>query len=535
MADRYIINRINKFYGGIVRAERDRTVGASLNIEELDVFSNQDFIEPETIFETDSGSSGGIFDYAFGGSSLYGLSKDGSNKIKIWELTTAGADNPGNWSALFTSGNNFHAEHIPSMIWHEQTESSTQKDYLYYIGDPGGSNTPMYRFGDLDSSPTESSTDVDATAMTLTGITTSNSTTPFPRIRLDGEIFIGHGQFVAKVDKNGVFTEKAFTLPVSWDAISFTAVSGTLYILSRNTKEPSISKIFIWDTTATEQFDDVIIIPMGGAQAVINQNEVIRIFCAQNSILRIYELLGKSPIKTHELANMQDNTGTAEPGATRVGRSVPDNTVFLKDNVVYFGLWKTDKPGLYALGQTSQRTPLALVLSRRFDTTDYSNHRPVAATSVGPNFFAGFFDDNASPDDYVSVRIEGNNSPTRSSNAVYESVWIDAGSPETVKDWPFFFIVTKPIPTSCLIKVDFRVDNNTAYDTTSAYDDTNNDALDNANDFALDGGTADTFWQREINSILGRVIQVRLRFTSSTTSKATLFLVSLLSRENELL
>ena len=393
----------------------------------------------------------------------------------------------------------------------------------------------MFRFGDLAGVPTESSGDVDATTMTLSGITTSNSATPFPRIRLDGEIFFGHGQFVAKVDKNGVFTEKAFTLPTSWDAISFTPVSGTLYILSRNTKEPSISKIFIWDTTATEQFDDVIVVPMGGAQAIINQNEIIRVFCSQNAVLRIYELLGKSPIKSHELANMQDNTTTAEPGATRAGRSVPDNTIFLKDNVVYFGLWKTDKPGLYALGQTNQRTPLALVLSRRFDTTDYSNHRPVAATSVGPNFFAGFFDDNASPDDYVSVRIEGNNSPTRSSNAIYESIWVDAGSPETVKDWPFFFVVTKPMPDSCLLKVDFRVDNKTIYDPTSAYDDVNNDALDNVNDFNLGGGTADTFWQREIKSIQGRAIQVRLRFTSSTTNKVTLFLVSLLSREHDLI
>lgn len=152
----------------------------------------------------------------------------------------------------------------------------------------------------------------------------------------------------------------------------------------------------------------------------------------------------------------------------------------------------------------------------------------MASISVGPNVYSVYID-NASTATYTVMRTEENNSPTRSSNAVYESIWIDAGSPEINKEWLGFYVTTRPMAASTSVLVDARVDNATSYDTSSDF------TLSNSNDQTLDGNTADTFWFREWPSVIGRTIQVRIAFTSSGTSRVSLYSISMLSREGSLL
>ena len=192
---------------------------------------------------------------------------------------------------------------------------------------------------------------------------------------------------------------------------------------------------------------------------------------------------------------------------------------------MYFGLWKTDKTGLYAIGKAGARLPTALILSRRFDTSSYALHKPQAANAFGPNFFCAF-DDNGSAD---FARIENNNSHTRSSNATDESILIDAGDSYASKSWMGFLLKTKSMPDDCSIKIDVNIDNDSAFDTG------NTDTITNADDQQSDGETADRFWHREWSHAIGRMIQIRIRFTSSTTSKAQLYSIGLLSQEQSLI
>jgi len=537
MADTIRLNRINKWNGGITINDRDLREGVCLNAEEVDIFSNPGFIQPETILAANSTDNGNvasgtprrIWAYtADNAGRLWALSDDAAAtpKAKIWKIASAGSNtSAGNYVATLTSAQDARgSNYVSNMSWHG-TGDPIDKAYLYFIV---GTNS-LYRTEDIMVDDTPDSED---SVGTLSNITATSKY--IPMIRVAGELFIGNGQFVNKVDGTGVYVTSAFTLPNGWSCVDFAPLGDELLILAESVSTTeNTSKVFFWDMTATTGIDNEVTIPMGGPQSIVNHGETIRIFCAKNGNLRIYELNGLMPLKTHEIdcyneASMNNDSYIIYP-----------NSVFVKDNILYFGLSRSaasDDSGLYALGRTIEGGPLALVLAKRFSSTASAagkSHHPFAAKSAGPNIFVSYCARGAS-DVNTIVRVEEMNSPTRSSTAVYESIYIDGGRPETVKDWIGFRVVTKPIPTGCTITVDARTDNATSYDSNSSF------ALTSSNDQTHEGTAgstdgANTFWSRSWTSVVGRAIQVRISFTSSSTSKASIYFLSLLSREQELL
>jgi len=77
-----------------------------------------------------------------------------------------------------------------------------------------------------------------------------------------------------------------------------------------------------------------------------------------------------------------------------------------KDGILYFGVYKTDKSGIYALGQVDSGDPIALILSKRFSTTDYSAHKPIGLFIHGSNYYGAYNDT-----DNLACRCESMNDP----------------------------------------------------------------------------------------------------------------------------
>ena len=278
---------------------------------------------------------------------------------------------------------------------------------------------------------------------------------------------------------------------------------------------------------------------------------------------------------------------------------IPDATKFLFEDSVYFGLWKSDKSGLYQFTKYDEGLSYALILHKRFHTVSvssitrggtgnltatlttatkhglvandvivvtgasqsayngtflvasapttstltytmasdpaatasgtlkcttasYSLHTPYAAFGAGPNMYASFDNDGTSS---ISI-LQGNNSPTYSSNAVIETVYITGGAPESRKEWPGFITITEPLASSCAISICSRVDNATSYDSATMF------TLDTSNDQTYDGAVADTYWRREWVSAVGRTLQTMIRFISnSSTSKPTLNNIGIMSKD----
>ena len=499
------ITKLQQFFGGITKGERDRRVGVAFNVEDCDIFENQDYIEPTTIFVADDITRRTQAYEVSEADNGYAYSQSADGDAEIMVLATASADNPTTWSSAFESTGDVHPN--GTLAWFKW---NTGADYLYYPT-ISGTTVSLKKLGDL-TTYTETTAALNGTdATTLDGLDATGDRMQF--IKGFTEMYILNGKYISKISSAGVFTQHAFTLDDNLTAVSAALKGEFLYILCKYANAGlNSSRIAVWDLSHTTQAVDYIDVPCGGPQWIANHGDILRVLCVRSGTAQFFEVQqGLHAVKTHELASMKTETA-AQPIS-------PVNTVFIDNNILYFGLWKTDKTGLYALGRVTEGAPLALVLAKRFDTSDYSTHTPNAASKFGNNWFAAMLD-NATEN---TMRIEGNNSPTRSSNAVYESVWFDGGNPEAIKDWRGYIVLSKVIPTSCEIKVDCKVDNATNYDTNSLV------TLTSTNDYNHGGGTAGTYWHRITTSLAGRFLRIRIRFTSSTTTKPTLYQVSILS------
>ena len=424
------IKIIDNFAGGICRDDKSNVLGACSNIEEVDIFSNKDYVQAEQIMSADTlPATSELYAYCVDDSdTVYGYGKEtGASKTRIFNVANGGADNPGAWATLFTSADTTDLATIISPIAFHKT-SETGNNFLYYI--VGASATWKLVRLRID---TLAETDVG----TLTGLTGSFDRPTMKRFF--GELFITHGQFVAKVDDDGTFTEKAWTLPNSQIAIDIIPVSDVAIVLARNTNRfINETTGYWWDLESSNQFDDQFKIPMGGGQWISNWKEKVIVFCATNGIGKFFMLSGAFPgaqpleMPGRLLLNMGAETTTQPISSPKM--------LSQKDGILYFGLFKTDKTGIYALGQIDSDAPIALILSKRFLTTDYSAHKPTALLVHGSNYY-GAYNDTTN----MNSRCESNNSPTRSSQAVVETIWQDWGTSIQKKDLIRAYINSYPL------------------------------------------------------------------------------------------
>ena len=491
---------IDKFFGGMVRDDKSKVAGGALNIEELDIFSNANYFQAEQVFTADAlpASTEVYARTADSSDTVYAYGKETSgNKVRIVSVANGGGSNPGAFSTLFTSADTTYLAYSLSPIaWFKTSESGKTGGFLYYVVKDASNNCILKRY-DITGAA-ESSTDSASASMPLSGLTGSYDRITFKVIF--GELTITHGKYIAKVDKDGVFTQYAFTLPNESIAVDIIPVSDVCIILARNTNRLlNESKGYWWDLTATTQVDDSFTIPCGGPQWIFNHKETIKIMCAINGRARFYQMSGAFPgavpieIPGLSLENIASETSTQPISSSKM--------VATKDNILYFGVYKTDKTGIYAIGQLDSDKPTALILSKRYATTNYANHAPTSLYIQGPNFYGDFSDNGTAS----SVRCETLNSPDRSSNAIYESIQIDDGDPTVDKDLPGVYINTKPLAASTSVALSVASD----YGSYSSYTRPDGTALNTAS--ALQG-------YFKVGLAGKKVFQLKLALTSSGTS-----------------
>jgi hypothetical protein len=444
---------INKFYGGIVRDEKSTVTGSASNIEEIDIFTNKDYFQAEQIFSADAlPASTEVYAYTSGSDdTVYGYGKETANsKIRIVSVASGGGSNPGAFATLFTGSDSTNLATPLSPVEFFKTTEVSNNTSLYFIK---GTSTSWYisRYN-LGAAAEQRWT---GTAWSGSGSWDSNSqltglngTFMRPTMRIIyGELYICNGNLIAKVDEDGTFDNAAFTLPNDWEAVDIVAVGSSAIILARNiSRTVNYTKGYWWDLTTDEQFDDSFTIPMGGPQWIYNHREMLKIFCSLNGKARIYQMQPYAGAMPVELPGISiDNTGTE----TSTQPVSPSKMVHAKENVLYFGLFKTDKSGLYALGRLDSDKPEAYILSKRFHTTSYATHSPTGGLIQGANFYAAFSDNGTAS----TARCETLNSPDRSSNAVYETIVVDDGNPLNDKAIKSIQITTQPLVASTDVDV----------------------------------------------------------------------------------
>lgn len=480
---------IKTFYGGITRDEKSRINGAALNVEELDIFSNADFVQAEQIMTADTlPATTNVYAYDSGSTAIcyaYG-EETGASKVRLLSVASGGSDDPGAFSTLFTSADATNlAYKISPLIFHRTTEANT--DYLYYLT-KASTTISLKRYSITGAS--------ESTVGTLTGLDGTGDRVSFKK--MFGEIIITNGKYIAKVDKDGVFTDDAFVLPNDWIAVDMIAVSDVCLILSRYVDSTvNFCKGYWWDLTSTAQVDDSFNLPSGGPQWIVNHQESILMLCAHNGSARFFALSGAYPGSLpQELPGITLANVGLEVDLQPVSSS---KMVAEKDKVLYFSLFKTDKTGIYALGKLDADKPRALVLSKRYSTSDYSLHKPTSLFILGPNYYGSFNDNGTS----TAARCESRNSPNRSTSAIYESVQIDDDSPLMNKSFDAIYIGTKPLTASTDINVF------TAYDYGSYGEVFRDDGTSLATTSAVQGAFKTTLGKAK------KVTQVKVELVSS--------------------
>lgn len=438
------IKLINKFYGGITRDDKSKIVGSAYNIEEIDIFGNADFVQAEQIFSTYT-LPASTEAYAFTSDQNdagYVYGKDtATGAVRLLSTANAGSSNPSNFTTLLTSADVTNLPYVPSPLQYFRTTEGN-KNYLYYLT-KNSTTITLKRFC--------TDTATESTVGTLTGLNGS-----FDRLSMKvifGELFVMNGQYITKIDKDGVFTEKAFTLPNEWKAVDLVAVSDVGIILGQYIDiGVNFSKGFWWDLTSVTQVDDSFDIPCGGPQWIVNHKETVKMCCAINGTGRFFQLSG--PYAGAAVIELPGMTLQNVAAATALQPISSPKMVGVKDKILYFALYKTDKTGVYAIGQIDNDKPNALILSKRFSTTSYALHAPTALMILGSNYFGAFSDNGTA----AAVICKTLNSPNRSSSGIYESVVIDDDNPLSNKNLNTVYITTYPAVASTDVNVSVAAD-----------------------------------------------------------------------------
>lgn len=517
---------ITKFYAGIVRDDKSKIVGGAFNCEELDIFSNQDYIQAEQIMSAQTiPASTEVYAYASGDRDgatnpvMYGYGKrtDASNQVRLIELASGGANDPGNFTTLATSTDTTNLSSLVSDLKFLRDTAASNPTSLYFI--MGASATwylVRWNIGAAEFQIWNGSAWAAGTSNASSDLTGLDGNFMRPTMKvIFGELYICHGQYIAQVDKDGTFTEKKFTLPKEWEAVDIIGIADIFLILCRNkNRSANYCRAFWWDGASASQFNDSFVLPVGIPLWIVNHQERIKMAAVGSGILRLFQLSGAFPG-----AVPIELPGIALPDIAADASTRPISSAKMvseKDKILYFGLNKTDKSGIYALGQLDADKPNALILSKRFDTSDYSLHQPTALHIQGPNYYAAF-DDNGTAD---HSRCESNNSPTRSSNAVYESIFDDDGDARLDKILEELVILSRPLAASTSIVLSVGVDYG-SYVTKTRPDGTN-----------FTGTNAVLGFYKPASR--GKVLQYKMAFTSSTTNSAKItgIYLKLISNKN---
>lgn len=487
---------IPKFYGGISDDIRNGLkYGKFYNSEEVDIYSSKDYVQPVATMINDSVTGYTNFsDYTLGDTGiLYALCvKTSGNVAAIYKKVTPSGATPSAWASVIDCTVAPAAQGYSPLSFFKTTESSVVKKYLYYHT----AANKLSRYGDINGAPTE--TTVFGTLSGLTGTTSEK----LCHVVDSGTLFIANGNYIAEVTSQGNFIDKAYTLPtglVAVDMTPFVLSTGGDYmaILCQDSLDPNHSIIILWDKVATSGFLVKIIVSNGNPQWIQRFGSYYLVSTlSSDGNFRIYQLNGvnASGVPLFDISNTA--YATTRPIS-------PVNSKAMKSGVFYFGLEKTDKTAIYAIGETIDNLP-ALTLYNRYATTDYSKHKPYASMWVNNCFYSSFSDNGTDKE-----AAANESAPTYSTQAVLETLLTDAGQPFNDKQFKTLQIGTKKIPTGCSIGLQIRNNEEDTYadlNTTKSTDD-----IVNSRNMEI-----------PIDGYAGREVQIKLTFNSAGTLRPAL-------------
>jgi hypothetical protein len=455
--------QISDFSGGI----GDSTRG--LNSNEFSFSSNFDiFTDPKRLIplreltsDTNDGSTAtGMkqylvkdFVYASNSNKLYGLGINGTGKTKIVYKANATS---GNWTIPATSEGNGVVIHGCFIEF---------KDYLWGFQ---GTNQ-IWKWGLLSGTPSITDS-VSTVASTITSV--ANGV-----INSLGDLYIAYNNVIVRVAPDTTtVTDSAKTVPTNYKITSMCNYGDYLAIgCSPINNYNGISKVFIWDYSATDRFQNIIdwgegelriLEVVDGNLVGVTDKNLNNTIGIDNCSMQVKILSGNSAITVKEIPSLYPNgVSILNTKIIKNGRLLWVARIFTDDEGVnyYDGLWEFGRKNLnYNWALTMNITsPVA-----------WSN--PASATS----FIQGI--GNASNYIFITHSDDGSISKTslasafQYATAVYESNWFNFGEPFNNKRLEKICISSSERKVWSSLKVELLHDTTTTWQEVGTFTDTGN-------------------------------------------------------------
>lgn len=438
--------QLNNFSGGISDDPRANSATQFVVSKHLDIFSNPNRLTPYRSLEADTndGSSAtGMkqyfvrdFKYASASDKLYGLGQTGAGNTKIVYKATSIS---GNWTLPANSEGNGAVKNGCFMEF---------KDYMWGFQ---GTNQ-IFKWGLLSGTP--SITNSAATvASTITSVADGV-------INSLGDMYIAYNNVVVRVAPDTTtITDSAKTVPANYKITSMCNYGNYLAIgCSPISTFNGVSKVFLWDYSATEKFQEVIdwgegelrvLETVEGYLVGITDRYLNSANGAGKGSMIIQLWSGGVPQIVKEIFTKKLNGKTIP-----TSKALRNNRLFWSAKIMTNDAGTEYDEGLWSFGRKNANYPWAITLDIIDENVDADG---IEAFGTAGNFFFLSHSNDGSVD-------KTNDAATYAFTSVYESQILNFGSPENDKDLVEIKVGVTPI-TAGTLTVKLKVDSDTAWTT----------------------------------------------------------------------
>ena len=245
-----------------------------------------------------------------------------------------------------------------------------------------------------------------------------------------GDLFICNNDKLAMVDYSGVFTNEAVKI-IPGNIIQCLISNDEDIIFGSKMADSEKGYLWAWNTLL-QAWRKRKKIPVKGVNALV-MSEIMIAQAGSNGETFFTNFVNTLPIITFP------DGGQVNPGG-----------VTNKGNLAMFGVYGSDKCGIYSYGRTAKNRPFALNLDYVLSPNKLADIEIGAIKVVGDDLLASWKDGTT----YGVDVVDQNNK----ANAIFEGLDFDGNRPDIKKQPAFITILTKPLPTGCSIKAKYRID-----------------------------------------------------------------------------
>lgn len=477
---------ITDFHLGIVNDKGSQQRGAALNLEEMDIFENKDFIQADWGMDSNFSSEiNPVYDF-----SVNKQDDDfwayGGTYVELGDFDATGTS-IGSISEERSQPTNDENTARPNteIAAYETTEDSdlTQfTEWVYFTSGADGSMPKLERYNITDDdAPTTVQSDLGETSSGDPAGENNIQDEDAPVLMriINGALYVMYANTISKVAKDGTFSHNGIaTLPEGFNIVDATSAgrkTDSMFVVAEPIETTTNKSRGYWIDLVAGEVDNYLDLPYGGVQWVENiASDVIMSFVEDNQF-RVMALSQPFPgstagslpnIKLIDVLDTQFDVFDDDKNNSLGIRPSPSKSVHTLDGEIFFILNKNDQPGIYSISRIGPDQNYGIRLAHKFPG-DYPNQLGLAMGVYGNkkivSYVDGYDGTAGSGSETIAVVEPDSNDTNRSSEAVYESVWFQFESPTIDKQVESIGVTTEPLPANTEIKLYVAQDNEDSY------------------------------------------------------------------------